>query len=158
MTDNDYSLDSMVCFAIYSASNAVAKAHRVLLEPWELTYTQYIVLLELGSNPDGLTVSELGAGMHLDSGTLSPLLRRLDDRGLVSRDRASSDERVVTAKLTDAGKTVLGELLASLGDLREAYGFDSAEQARELIRELQRITDGMRALTASAAGKNQTTK
>lgn len=139
----------MVCFAIYSASNAVAKAHRAVLEPWELTYTQYIALLETGSSSDGLTVRELGARMHLDSGTLSPLLRRLEDRGLISRVRSSADERVVTATLTEAGSAVLTELLGSLDGLRDAYGFESAEQAHRLIAELQRITEGMRRLAAA---------
>ncbi|MDD0857840.1 MarR family transcriptional regulator [Arthrobacter alpinus] len=89
MLDNEYHLDSMVCFAIYSASNAVSKAHKVALEPWELTYTQYIALLELSTAPEGLTVSDLGKRMSLDSGTLSPVLRRLAERGLVSRSRTS---------------------------------------------------------------------
>lgn len=148
MLDNEYHLDSMVCFAIYSASNAVAKAHKVALEPWELTYTQYIALLELSTAPEGLTVSDLGKRMSLDSGTLSPVLRRLDDRGLVSRARTSPDERVVTASLTDTGASVLKKVLVALKELRGAYGFDSPEQARALVQELHRITKGMRAITA----------
>ncbi|MDO9396113.1 MAG: MarR family transcriptional regulator, partial [Herbiconiux sp.] len=95
----------MVCFALYSASNAVAQAHRAALEPWGLTYTQYIALVELAAGPtDGLAVSELGRRLALDSGTLSPLLRRLDQRGLVSRERRSRDERVVTVSLTADGR------------------------------------------------------
>lgn len=148
MLDNEYHLDSMVCFAIYSASNAVAKAHKVALEPWELTYTQYIALLELSTAPEGLTVSDLGKRMSLDSGTLSPVLRRLDERGLVSRERTSLDERVVTASLTDTGASVLKKVLVALKELRGAYGFDSPEQARALVQELHRITKGMRAITA----------
>jgi DNA-binding MarR family transcriptional regulator len=149
MPTQKFQLDSMVCFAIYSASNAVAKAHRAVLEPWELTYTQYIALLETGRSPDGLAVRELGARMHLDSGTLSPLLRRLEDRGLLTRVRNSADERLVTARLTEAGSAALAELLESLDGLRDAYGFESAEQAHSLVVELQRITEGMRHLAAS---------
>ncbi|POH57656.1 MarR family winged helix-turn-helix transcriptional regulator [Arthrobacter glacialis] len=149
MPNNEYSLDSMVCFAIYSASNAVAKAHRVVLEPWELTYTQYIVLLETNVSADGISVSELGARMNLDSGTLSPLLRRLDARGLVSRVRRSPDERVVTVEITATGAAMLQELRTALHGLRGAYGFDSQDQADHLVKELHRITEGMRHLTAS---------
>lgn len=152
MPNNEYSLDSMVCFAIYSASNAVAKAHRTVLEPWELTYTQYIVLLETHASDGGITVSELGTRMNLDSGTLSPLLRRLDARGLVSRARTSADERVVTVKITAAGAAVLAELRTTLHGLRGAYGFESQDQANHLVKELHRITEGMRQLTASASG------
>lgn len=148
MLDNDYHLDSMVCFAIYSASNAVAKAHKVALEPWDLTYTQYIALLEISTVTEGLTVGDLGKRMSLDSGTLSPVLRRLDERGLVLRARTSPDERVVTASLTASGTEVLKEVLEALQVLRGAYGFESAEQARALVKELHRITEGMRALAS----------
>lgn len=153
MPNNEYSLDSMVCFAIYSASNAVAKAHKAVLAPWELTYTQYIVLLETGAATIGITVSELGARMNLDSGTLSPLLRRLDARGLVSRSRTSPDERVVTVTITGAGAAMLEELRGNLHGLRGAYGFDSQAQADHLVKELHRITEGMRNLAASSGGQ-----
>lgn len=148
MSKNDYSLDSMVCFAIYSASNAVAKAHRVALEPWELTYTQYIALLETDTSTEGLTVRDLGARMGLNSGTLSPLLRRLEQRGLVSRQRTSNDERIVTIMLTAAGSATLSEAVAALHGLRAAYGFESAAEAQELVKKLHRITEGMRQLSA----------
>ena len=148
MLDNEYHLDSMVCFAIYSASNAVAKAHKVALEPWELTYTQYIAMLEISTVTEGLTVGDLGKRMSLDSGTLSPVLRRLEERGLVLRARTSPDERVVTASLTETGASVLKKVHAALKELRSAYGFDSPEQARALVKELHRITEGMRTLAS----------
>ncbi|MHA7304903.1 MarR family winged helix-turn-helix transcriptional regulator [Arthrobacter sp. TMN-49] len=156
MPNNEYSLDSMVCFAIYSASNTVAKAHRAVLEPWELTYTQYIALLETDASGAGVSVSELGTSMNLDSGTLSPLLRRLDTRGLVSRVRTSLDERVVTVKITPAGAAMLAELRATLHGLRGAYGFENQDQANHLVKELHRITEGMRHLTAAAHGNAPT--
>lgn len=149
MSDHEYHLDSMVCFAVYSASNAIAKAHRVALEPWGLTYTQYIALLELSTSPAGLTVSELSARMYLDSGTLSPVLRRLDQRGFASRARTSSDERVVTVALTDEGTSVINEVVVALQELRGAYDIDSPEQAHALVQQLHRITAGMRSLATS---------
>lgn len=153
MSTNKYNLDSMVCFAIYSASNAVAKAHKAVLAPWELTYTQYVVLLETDATAGGMTVSELGARINLDSGTLSPLLRRLDARGLVSRSRISPDERVVTVGITEDGAAMLEELRCSLAGLRAAYGFESQEQANSLVAELHRITEGMRHLAVSTVGQ-----
>jgi len=143
-------LDSMLCFALYSASNAVAQAHRAVLAPWGLTYTQYVALVELATAPDGLAVKELGSRMGLDSGTLSPLLRRLEQRGLLSRRRGSADERVVTVALTDAGRAARDELAESIGCLAPGYGVESAAQLDELLAALHRVSDGMRAVAAGA--------
>ncbi|MEJ3404749.1 MarR family winged helix-turn-helix transcriptional regulator [Rathayibacter sp. YIM 133350] len=142
-------LDSMVCFAIYAAANAVTQAHRAVLEKWSLSYTQYIALVELTAASDGVTVSDLGARMALDSSTLSPLLSRLQERGLVHRERSTRDARVVVVRATDAGRTVTGELAEAIGCVASAYGFASRDQADELIASLHRLTDGMRALTAN---------
>ena len=147
--DETSTLDSMVCFAVYSAANAVAQAHRAALEPWGLTYTQYIALIEVAGTSAGLTVGELGRRMQLDSGTLSPLLRRLDERGLVTRERRSADERVVTVTATDAGRSVRGELAEAIACVNAAYGFGSREEASELITSLNRVAAGMHELTAT---------
>lgn len=99
-------LDNQVCFALYSASRLLTRAYRPLLEPLGLTYPQYLAMLVLweaddeGERP---SVSELGARLLLDSGTLTPLLKRLESDGLVTRERAESDERVVRIALTDRG-------------------------------------------------------
>ncbi len=96
-------LDQLVCFALYAASRAVVTAYRPLLDEVGLTYPQYLVLLVLwqgGPRP----VKELGAALHLDSGTLSPLLKRLEAAGLVRRERRPGDERSVLVSLTDAGR------------------------------------------------------
>lgn len=139
----------MVCFAIYSASNAVAQAHRAVLEPWGLSYTQYVALVGVAAAPGGLTVRELGERLHLDSGTLSPLLTRLEERGLVARERTDADKRVVRVRLTDAGRDVRTELDKAIACLTQAYGFTTTEQAHDLIARLRTITDGMHELTAS---------
>ncbi len=96
------SLEQQICFALYNASRALTSRYRDLLEPLGLTYPQYLTLLVLWES-GASTVSELGARLHLDSGTLSPLLRRLEANGLLRRERGSGDERVVTVTLTDAG-------------------------------------------------------
>jgi DNA-binding MarR family transcriptional regulator len=98
-------LDRQLCFALYSSSLAMTKLYKPLLEPLGLTYPQYLVMLVLWEG-DGLTVSELGARLTLDSGTLTPLLKRLEAAGLVKRRRSAEDERRVLVTLTSAGRAL----------------------------------------------------
>jgi DNA-binding MarR family transcriptional regulator len=100
-----YRLDGQLCFALYSANLAMHKVYRRLLAELDLTYPQYLVMLVLWER-DGITVSELGEQLFLDSATLTPLLKRLQTAGLVSRTRSTNDERQVLIGLTDAGKTL----------------------------------------------------
>jgi DNA-binding MarR family transcriptional regulator len=95
-------LDNQLCFLIYRLQRNVTDLYRPILAEMGLTYPQYLVMLALWET-DGLTVGELGAQLHLDSGTLSPLLKRLESAGMVSRSRRASDERVVVIHLTTAG-------------------------------------------------------
>jgi MarR family transcriptional regulator, organic hydroperoxide resistance regulator len=96
-------LDNQLCFALYSASLAMTKLYKPLLDELGLTYPQYLVMLVLWEG-DGLMVSELGQRLSLDSGTLTPLLKRLESAGLVSRMRDAADERRVHIRLTAAGR------------------------------------------------------
>ena len=96
-------LDNQLCFALYSASLAMTKLYKPLLDELGLTYPQYLVMLVLWEG-DGLMVSELGQRLSLDSGTLTPLLKRLESGGLVSRMRDVADERRVHIHLTAAGR------------------------------------------------------
>lgn len=96
-------LDNQLCFALYSASLAMTKLYKPLLDELGLTYPQYLVMLVLWES-DGLMVSELGQRLSLDSGTLTPLLKRLEAAGLVNRLRAVDDERRVHIHLTAAGR------------------------------------------------------
>ena len=95
-------LDNQLCFALYSASLAMTKLYKPLLETLGLTYPQYLVMLVLWEQ-DGLTVSALGERLFLDSGTLTPLLKRMEQSGLVSRQRSVEDERRVEVRLTPDG-------------------------------------------------------
>jgi DNA-binding MarR family transcriptional regulator len=106
------SLEEQICFALYSASRAVTSRYRDLLEPLGVTYPQYLVLLVLWET-GGSTVNGLGERLQLESGTLSPLLRRLEQAGLVTRARTAEDERVVRVTLTPAGSK-LRERAASI--------------------------------------------
>ena len=103
MADRDLDLDAQLCFALYAASRAMVTAYQPLLEEMSVTYPQYLVLLVLWER-DGVRVSQLGERLMLDSGTLTPLLKRLEAQGLVDRRRSSLDERVVEIHLTAAGR------------------------------------------------------
>ncbi|MCY1165948.1 Organic hydroperoxide resistance transcriptional regulator [compost metagenome] len=96
-------LDNQLCFALYSTSLAMTRLYKPLLDELGLTYPQYLVMLVLWEK-DGLMVSELGERLYLDSGTLTPLLKRLESSGLISRIRAVEDERRVHITLTAAGR------------------------------------------------------
>lgn len=98
-------LDNQVCFALYSAANAVVRAYRPLLKILDLTYPQYLAMLVLWSG-DQISVKTLGEKLHLDSGTLTPLLKRLEGKGLIRRERSEADERIRVLSLTDSGKAL----------------------------------------------------
>lgn len=140
----------MVCFGIYAASNAVAKAHRAVLEPWEFTYTQFITLREIEQSSAELSVKELGERLGLDSGTLSPLLRRLEQRELIHRQRSTADERQVLISATTHGSLITHEILDKLLCLRTAYGFESEEEVGIFLAQLHRITEGMQKVVNEA--------
>lgn len=103
--DSDLHLDSQLCFALYSASLAMTKAYQPLLADLGLTYPQYLVMLVLWEE-EGMMVSEIGTRLYLDSGTLTPLIKRLELAGLIVRLRDVDDERRVRVKLTAAGRTL----------------------------------------------------
>ncbi|MBT9595929.1 MAG: MarR family transcriptional regulator [Vitreoscilla sp.] len=98
-------LDLQLCFALYSASLAMTKLYKPMLAPLGLTYPQYLAMLVLWE-ADGVTVTELGERLMLDSGTLTPLLKRLESAGLVQRLRDAADERRVRVLLTPAGRAL----------------------------------------------------
>ncbi|MCJ0764804.1 MarR family winged helix-turn-helix transcriptional regulator [Variovorax terrae] len=98
-------LDNQLCFALYSTSLAMTKLYKPLLDELGLTYPQYLVMLVLWEG-DGLMVSELGERLYLDSGTLTPLLKRLEAAGLIARIRDVQDERRVRVSLTAAGRAL----------------------------------------------------
>ena len=130
-------LDDQLCFALYSASRAVTAVYRPLLDELNLTYPQYLVLLVLWE--DGTTsVTRLGERLHLDSGTLSPLLKRLEATGYITRERSAEDERRVDVALTPAGSRLqrrascIPEKILASSNLRE----DEAVDLRGALRTL----------------------
>lgn len=109
MTDiepcDDLLLDSQMCFALYSTSLALTKIYKPLLQALGLTYPQYLAMLVLWEQ-QGLTVSEVSARLLTDPGSLTPLLKRLEAEGLISRTRSRDDERVVLLHLTEQGRAL----------------------------------------------------
>ncbi|WP_285466911.1 MarR family winged helix-turn-helix transcriptional regulator [Vibrio sp. D420a] len=101
-SDDQLLLDNQVCFPLYSAANAMVRAYRPLLDALDLTYSQYLVMMVLWEQ-DGASVKDIGSRLHLDSGTLTPLLKRLEGKGFVERSRCEHDERVRVLKLTESG-------------------------------------------------------
>ncbi len=104
-TTEPLALSDQLCFAFYSVSHAFSRAYRQFLDPLGLTYPQYVVLLVLWEQ-DNLTVKSIGEQLFLDSGTLTPLLKRLESAGLIRRKRDREDERQVRILLTDAGRAL----------------------------------------------------
>ncbi|MCC0807180.1 MarR family transcriptional regulator [Methylobacterium sp. W2] len=102
-------VDGQLCFAVYSAAHAFGRAYRALLAAHDLTYPQYLVLLVLWEQ-EGLTVKEIGTRLFLDSGTLTPLLKRLEASGHVRRARDRADERQVSIFLTPKGRELQGRM------------------------------------------------
>ncbi len=134
-------LKRQVCFALYSASRAATAVYRPMLNELGLTYPQYLVLLLLWER-DGASVRELGEELQLDSGTLSPLLKRLESAGLVRRQRSADDERRVEVRLTDDGAALHVRAAAVPQQLAEAAGLSPAELG-QLRSTLSRLTDAL---------------
>jgi DNA-binding MarR family transcriptional regulator len=98
-------LDNQICFAVYSAAHAFNRVYKPLLDRLGLTYPQYLVMLSLWER-DGVPVKDIGERLFLDSGTLTPLLKRLEAAGLVKRTRSTEDERQVLIALTPQGQAL----------------------------------------------------
>jgi len=121
-------LDDQLCFALYSTGLAMTKVYRKLLRRLDLTYPQYLVMLVLWEK-DAQTVSEIGTRLCLDSATLTPLLKRLEAAGLVSRTRSAADERQVVVALSPAGRALETEAAAIYDGVVCATGCTPAELA-----------------------------
>lgn len=141
--DEMLQLDRQLCFALYSASHAVSRAYKPHLESLGLTYPQYLTLLVLWER-DGLTVSEIGERLHLDSGTLTPLLKRLEAAGYLSRLRDVADERRVLVRLTAAGRKLKARAAPIPACMFAAMQGAPAE-LQALTRQVQQLRDRLQA-------------
>jgi MarR family transcriptional regulator, organic hydroperoxide resistance regulator len=139
-------LDDQLCFALYAASRAMTARYRPMLEELGLTYPQYLVMMLLWEE-DHQTVGQLGARLALDSGTLSPLLKRLTAAGLVTRHRRVEDERSVAIALTDSGRALRDRAFAISQDMICALDLDveSFADLKQTLNVLtQRVTEAPR--------------
>lgn len=140
-------LDNQLCFALYSTSLAMTKVYRPLLDELGLTYPQYLVLLVLWEY-DGLAIGELGERVALDSGTLTPLLKRMQAQGLVERTRSAADERLVLITLTRQGAD-LRERAEAVHEQVACATACSPKERQALARELKSLRASLLAHGAS---------
>ncbi|MEU6685624.1 MarR family transcriptional regulator [Streptomyces sp. NPDC046832] len=147
-SDGSLLLDEQLCFALYAAQRAVTAAYRPLLDELGLTYPQYLVLLVLWERGE-TTVKDLAAALHLDYGTVSPLLKRLEAAGLIRRERSARDERSVLVAVTGRGEELRERAARVPGALLTATGFDGAEAGR-LRAELWRLAERAESAAARA--------
>ena len=158
-----FELDRQLCFALYAASRAMTRAYGPLLAGSGLTYPQYITMLALWKDPDRpRSVGELGERLHLDSGTLTPLLKRLVSMGYVTRSRDAADERRVLVALTADGLALRDQLAAVPRSIASCLGLDPAEgialreRLTALTASLEEAPDrrrGMRVLRREGLGR-----
>jgi DNA-binding MarR family transcriptional regulator len=144
---NALDLDRQLCFALYSASRAMTASYKDLLAELGITYPQYLVMLVLweeGSDDDGVTVKRLGERLQLDSGTLSPLLSRLESLGFVTRHRSAEDSRRVLVRATAEGAAAKARAECVPARIGERTNLDPASMP-ELLKTLRTLTRNLRA-------------
>ena len=140
--DERLKLDNQLCFTIYAASREMTKLYRPLLNKLDITYPQYLTLLALWEQ-DGLMVKEIGERLYLDSGTLTPLLKRMEAQGLIVRKRVAADERKVEITLTMAGQALKEEAYC-IPEKIFAYSEDSGVLLERLFNDVNQLLSGLR--------------
>ncbi|MCM1329931.1 MAG: MarR family transcriptional regulator [Ruminococcus sp.] len=130
-------LENQLCFPLYVCAKEVVKAYKPYLDKLDLTYTQYITMMVMWERKE-LKVKDLGGYLYLDSGTLTPLLKRLEEKGFVSRKRSEKDERDMIVTLTDAGEKLKRKAAAVPEKLAACISIEP-EKARELYEILYEI-------------------
>lgn len=132
----DWNLDDQLCFLLYSNFRKITRIYQDYLEPYDLTYTQYITLIVLFEK-NHQSISDLGQRLNLDSGTLTPLLKKLESKGYVKRVRGKNDERKVYISLTEQGNILKKELLHVPIDISNHYELNTEEaiMLQKLLRK-----------------------
>ena len=132
-------LENQLCFPLYAASRDVIKQYKPMLDKLELTYTQYIVMMVLWERQQ-ITTKEMGKMLHLDSGTLTPLLKKMEGKGLVSRKRSEFDERNLTVTITEKGMQLRDAAVEIPAQMVKCNALD-AEESATLYKLLYKIMD-----------------
>ena len=138
---NPLALDNQLCFALYVCSKEIIRKYTPILEPKGLTYTSYITLLCLWEKDD-VTVKELGERLFLDSGTLTPLLKKMETQGLITRTRGGKDERTVYIKLTEKGRAIKADC-ADIPNQMMCQNILDMDKAAPLLMTLHQIMHNM---------------
>lgn len=144
-------LDKQLCFPLYALSRQMTALYRPWLEKLDLTYPQYLVMLLLWEH-EKMSVKEIGCELWLDSGTLTPLLKRMEETGLVSRLRCAHDERVVEVQLTKAGKLIQKKAIGIPDHIFSELSISNA-QLKHLKKELSAILNKLDKKQGMASGK-----
>ena len=135
------SLDNQLCFPLYAASKELTRRYKPFLDPLGLTYTQYVVMMALWEH-DSVSVKDLGRRLYLDSATLTPLLKRLESHGYVTRTRSSEDERSVIIELTNDGRSLRERALVVPGCIGGCIRMEP-EEAMQLKSLLEKLLAAM---------------
>ena len=141
MSDDQLKLGQFLCFAVYSASHAFNRVYKPLLEKLGLTYPQYLVMVILWEE-DGQTVGRIAERLYLESSTLTPLLKRLENAGYLRRERDASDERQVRVRLTPRGREIQAEATDFPKCIVEASG-QNLETLQKLQKEISALRDAL---------------
>ncbi|MBR6800921.1 MAG: MarR family transcriptional regulator [Eubacteriaceae bacterium] len=134
-------LENQICFPLYAASREVVKRYRPFLDEINLTYTQYIVMMVLWEDKK-ISVKELGKKLYLDSGTLSPVLKSLEAKGFVTRERCMQDERILIAEITEAGMAVKAKAEGVPDEVARCVCL-SADETKQLYELLYKVLGGL---------------
>ncbi|WP_213998473.1 MarR family transcriptional regulator [Arsukibacterium sp.] len=151
---NTLPLDQQLCFALYSVSNAVVRLYRPLLQPFDLTYPQYVVLLALWQQ-DNISLGALGRVTFFDSGTLTPLVKKLEQKKLLQRVASENDERVKQVVLTGEGRALQQKVSGVMQALRCQVAMDDQQlvQLRQLAQQLQQQVSAAASCTLAIVDK-----
>jgi DNA-binding MarR family transcriptional regulator len=130
-------LENQLCFPLYACAKEIVRRYKPFLDPLDLTYTQYIAMMVLWEKK-AVTVKEMGAMLHLDSGTLTPLLKKMEAKGLLIRRRSTEDERSLIVSLTEEGEALREQALDIPAKMSQCVNLEP-EEARELYRLLYKL-------------------
>ena len=130
-------LDNQLCFPLYVCSKEIVRKYKPFLDEIDLTYTQYISMMAMWEHEE-VSVKELGEYLFLDSGTLTPVLKTLEKKGLIFRKRSSDDERMLVVSLSERGRALKEEALGVPGKIRECISLDEKDAA-DLYRILHKM-------------------
>ena len=145
-TDENLRLEHQLCVALHAATRAITGCYRPLLDEIGLTYSQYVVMLVLWEH-ETMVLRDLGAVVHLDSATLSPMLKRLERSGLVTRERSDHDERLLRVTITESGRGLRSRASAAQCAVERATGLDGTALAalRDQLNDIAARTRSERA-------------